>query len=173
MTSFIHLLLMAALPIQLLTTDPEPPQPEATYCNQIFEFCSQFPSDDFPTRLELNDGILLRTENDLATVTILGQRDFHGENTQIIFENEVKKQAGPDERTVLISSLFGEDFYECFFLVGHKTYYHKAFLSDGKLVRLTIETAINQPKLMQELRDNVSLFFPEKEEVGVELTERE
>ena len=99
----------------------------------------------------------------MATVIIAGHRDFYGENTKDVFEHEVQKLSAPGERSVLISSLFGEDFYECFFLVGPRTFYQKAYFFDHIMVRLSIQTTINQPKLMQKLRGEVSLYFPEKQ----------
>jgi len=155
MISLSNLVLLVALPMQFQPHNDNDPRTGHSYCNERFEFCSQFPLEIFPTQLDFHegDGVLLRTENDLATVIIAGHHDFSGENTEAIFQNEVKKQTTEGQRYMLISSLFGEDFYECFFLIGHKSYYHKAFLSDGKLVRLSIETTINHPKLMQELRE--------------------
>lgn len=174
MASLFSLVLLVALPMQSQTNTSQTSPTSEIYCNERFDFCSQFPSETFPTQLDFRkgDGLLLRTENDLATVIIAAYHDFSGDNAEAIFQNEVKKQTTDGQRTVLISSLFGEDFYECFFLIGHRSFYHKAYLSHGKLIRLSIETTINQPKLMQELRENVSLYFPGREE-GFGWTERE
>lgn len=163
MTSLVNMILLLALPLQFSNNPVEQNPTQDAYCNERFQFCSQFPNETFPTQLDYlgGSGLLLRTENDLATVIIAGYDDFKGTTTREIHEKEVAKLSAPGERSVLISSLFGEDFYECFFIIGRRSFYHKTYLFDDYLVRLSIETTINQPKLMQELRDNVTLYFPE------------
>jgi hypothetical protein len=161
------MILLLVLPLQFPNNAVEQNPTQDTYCNERFQFCSQFPSETFPTQIDFHegDGLLLRTENELATVIIAGYRDFAGETTREIHVKEVEKLAAPDERSVLISSVFGEDFYECFFMVGKRSFFHKTYLFDDHIVRLSIETTINQPKLMQELRDSVTLYFQDGKEL--------
>lgn len=175
MTFLISLIMLATLPAQSQPIPLKTAPIEKTYCNERFAFCAQFPDLLFSTQtdLENGNGILLRTENDLASVTIAGYPGFQGKDTQDIFSHELKKRTGEGEQSVIISSLFGEDFYECFFLIDTRSYFHKAYLYNGKMILVSIETTINQPKLMQELRGAIRVDFPEKTTTEIGLSGRE
>lgn len=177
MTTLLNLVLLLAMPMQLQTNPAEQNPTKGAYCNERFQFCSNFPSETFPTQLDFNDGdgILLRTENDLATVIIAGYTEVEGENTREVYQHALQELTADGEKPTLISSLFGEDFYECFFIVGKRSFYHKAYLVDGHLVRLSIQTTINQPMLLRTLRQTITLYFPkgEVESTGMSLTGRD
>lgn len=156
------LLAMSGFSSQPMTDSTNPPPDQGRYCNERFNFCSEFPDLTFPFQADFHDGdgILLRSEDGFAEATIAGYRQFEGRTSKEIYHHAVNKLAAEGERIMHLNSLFGEDFYEAFFMVGRKQYYHQAFLFDGYVVRLSISVPINQPMLLQNLRQIVTLEFP-------------
>ena len=161
----ILLIVSISLLVSFQTDQTSPPrQDPGLYCHDDFHFCARYPSAYLPNQsyLPSHNGIQLKTEDERGVVTIGGYPEKGDKNPREIFESrliQLEQTALPDEKSTVVSSIFGEDFYECFFLIGRNYYYHQSFLFEGYYVLVEIKTPINRPDLMTTLHQQISLDF--------------
>lgn len=138
------------------------------YCNKTYHFCARYPTSQLPFKAFLpgKKGIFLKSKDGFAEVTIRVYRQPGGKDTKTLFLESARKISALQKEPKIISSLFGEDFYECFFMAGLHYYYHQSYHFADHFVRLEIKVPINKPGLMAILRTQVSLEFqtPDKGE---------
>ncbi len=137
------------------------PQEANQYCNDEYRFCATFPSSilTFQATLIQGNGIILKPEDGFAEVTIAGYSLPAKTNAKQLFLSLARKKSALGVEPKIISSLFGEDFYECYFLVGKSYYYQQCFLIDEHFVWVEIKVPINRPDKMQILQKQISLEF--------------
>ena len=134
------------------------------YCMDEYQFCVEFPSYIFTFHNDLIQGndILLESKDGFSQMTISVSPQPDGASTKNIFKASAKNKsllAGKEPK--IVSSLFGEDFYECFFIVGLDYFYHQSFHFEDYFVRIEINTPINMPDKMQVIRQQVEVEFGE------------
>ncbi len=138
------------------------PQP-GSYCNENFNFCANYPSDLLPFKAVLtqNNGIVLRSDDGLTEVIIAGYRRSEpvAESTEEAFLASIQQQIEQHGDPKVISSLFGEDFYECSFIIGLNFSYHKSYYLEGHYVRLEIKTPVSNPVMLESLRARINVDF--------------
>ncbi len=129
------------------------------YCNQKYNFCIEYPTETFPFEAVFNqsNGLVLRSEDGTSEVIIAGYKQDAPINSESAFLASIEQINAAHEKPKIMSSLFGEDFYECFFILGHNFSYHKSFSFEGHVVRLEIRVPISNPVLLKTLRDSISL----------------
>ncbi|HFA49538.1 MAG TPA: hypothetical protein ENJ95_11040 [Bacteroidetes bacterium] len=144
---------------------PSPPgnpaQTASPYCNEKFAFCAEYPSSilNFEATLVQDNGIVLKSTDGLSEVVIAGYQSAFNKSTEESFRISIQNLLPPGKQPTIISSLFGEDFYECFFMIGHNMYFHRSYHFDDHFVRVEIRTPINRPHTMEKLREGISIDF--------------
>lgn len=134
------------------------------YCNSDYHFCVEFPASILTIHSNLiqDKGILLQSKDGFSQMSISISPQPENATTKDVFlsyTNSKTGMAGKDAK--IISSLFGEDFYECFFMIGLDYFYHKNYHFDDYYVRIEIKAPINMPDKMQVIRQQVNISFDE------------
>lgn len=83
--------------------------------------------------------------------------------TKSIFFASAREKSAERKEPKIVNSIFGEDYYECFFMVDHHYYYHKSFHFEDHFVRLEIKVPLNMPDRMVILRGQTGLDFQVEE----------
>lgn len=138
------------------------PAATAEYCNSRFDFCLDYSPTLLP-RQEASandDGLVLWAENNEAKVTANGAFNVFSWNPRELFDFNLENVfPGQPENAIVVSEVFGSDFFEVLLVSDGVDIFQKAFLKNGKYVLLTIEVPANRPLLMEELRQDISLNF--------------
>ena len=144
-----------------LNLDPQNPN---QYCNDEFRFCATFPSSilTFQAGFIQGNGIILKTADGFAEVTIGGFPLPSDTDAKALFLSSAKEKSILQNEPKVISSIFGEDFYECYFMMGRYYLYHHCFLIDDHFVRVEIKVPINRPDKLQILQSQIQLDFNAK-----------
>ncbi len=131
------------------------------YCNEKFNFCANYPSSLLPFKATLtqNNGIVLRSDDGFAEVIIAGYRQPTTESTEKAFLTSIQQQVKQNGDLKIISSIFGEDFYECSFIIGLNFSYHKSYYFDDHFVRLEIKVPISNPVMLKSLKAEIDIDF--------------
>ena len=136
--------------------------PEANrYCSSDYHFCAKYPASilTFAAPLVQGNGIILKSEDGFAEVIMAAFPLLANTNSKAIFFSSVREKSMTENEPKVISSIFGEDFYECYFMVGRYYYYHQCFLFDDYFVRVEIRAPINMPDKLQILKQQINLEF--------------
>jgi hypothetical protein len=161
MNAILTYTIILSLPVFLLSAGGEntgTPAAVAQYCNSTYNFCVKYPESLLPVRHLLPDdgGIVLRPQDELSEVTVSGIPSAPGIAPQALFEAALKKF--PGEVTV-ISSAFGDDYYEAYFLHGSVSYFHRGFFFQNHYIRLAARVPVSRPWLMERLKEDVVVKF--------------
>ena len=170
MTNLMNILLIWVACLATCFSQTQPKEPNR-YCSEKFNFCATYPAYALPDKVSLTkgEGILLKSVDGFAEVVIESFPADEEENTKSVFFDSVKKITPSENGPKIISSLFGEDFYECYFLIERLYCYHRCFLLDGHFVRVQIKVPINMPDKLQILQQQIHLDFnvsPEQEKTS-------
>jgi hypothetical protein len=133
---------------------------EDRYCNGDYQFCVNYPSYIFTKQTDLvgQNGVLLISERNDAEITVSIWPQTSGSTTKEIFHCSAKAKAN-GKKPKIINAIFGEDFYESFFLAGLSYYYQKSYHFKDYYILLEIRTPINIPDKMQIIKSQVRLEF--------------
>ena len=131
------------------------------YCSDSYHFCAKFPASILTnnTALPQEKGIILKSEDGFSEVILAGYSLPENTDTKSLFLVSASKKAVPAIEPKVISSIFGEDFYECYFLIDRHYYYHQCYLFSDYFVRVEIKVPINMPDKLQVLQQQIRLDF--------------
>ncbi len=131
------------------------------YCNNRFGYCLNYPSSLFPDRTlsVQSDTLLLKSVGQIAEVKVIGKLGATKEAPEAIFEKNLQAISSKSGKANVISTLFGEDFYEANFLCGDFTYHQKANFSPTAAVLLTITVPMNRPEMMVRAKSDIEIVF--------------
>lgn len=140
-----------------------PPQEANLYCSEDYHFCAKFPASILTEKITLpqENGIFLKTEDGFAEVIIAGFPLLEDMSPKSVFLASAREKTSPSKEPKVISSIFGEDFYECYFMVDRYFYYHQAYFFNDYFVRVEIKAPINMPDKLQILQQQIRLDFNE------------
>lgn len=145
-----------------------PPQEANLYCSDEYHFCAKYPASILIEKINLpqENGISLKTEDGFAEVVIAGFPLLEDMNPKSVFLASARAKSIPSLEPKVISSIFGEDFYECYFMIDRHFYYHQAYFFNDYFVRVEIKAPINMPDKLQILQQQIRLEFslPQLEE---------
>jgi hypothetical protein len=106
-----------------------------------------------------SDTLLLKSVGQIATVTVVGKSGPAQATPEAVFEKNLQAITSKYGKANVISTLFGEDFYEANFLCGDYTYHHKANFSPSAAVLLSITVPMNRPEMMVRAKSDVEIIF--------------
>ena len=163
MTSLMNIALFCvALLYNFTSPQPFQQSQEANqYCSDQHSFCAKYPSSILPFRAPLaqGDGIILTSNDGFAEVTIGAFPKAIDATTKSVFLSSAREKPGAGSEPKIVGSIFGEDYYECFFMVGHHYYFHRSYHFEDHFVRVEIKVPLNMPDRMAILRGQISLDF--------------
>ncbi len=145
------------LNLNLLLNSPA----EGRYCNSRFEFCVSYPEKLLPGQKvsDNDDGVILSTADRLTEVSIGGSFNVLQWSPKELYQFNLESLHG-GKPVKEISSEFGDDFYESYFLADDgMSYYHRAIFIKHYYILLIIKAPVNQPEMMQRLREEVAIDF--------------
>lgn len=125
-------------------------------CHESFKFCLVHPPAFEP--VEMAEGFVARSEDDLVEIRTTGKLADVQLSPKDLFDQTLAELGG-SESPIVVSTLFGEDFFQANFLSGDRNYFLKAFLMPGYHVRLLISVPANRPDLVVQLREQVDVQF--------------
>jgi len=139
----------------------DPMQEANLYCSEDYHFCAKYPASilTFKATLTQENGIILKSEDGFAEVIIAGFPLPDNADTKSIFLSSAKEKSILSKEPKVISSIFGEDFYECYFMIDRYYYYHQSYLFNDYFVRMEIKAPINMPDKLQILQQQIRLEF--------------
>ncbi len=131
------------------------------FCSDVYHFCANYPASILTHKINLpqGNGIMLKSEDGFAEVIMAGYSLPAHTSTKSLFLSSTREKSVPAIEPKVISSIFGEDFYECYFMIDRGYYYHQSYLFDDYFVRLEIKVPINMPDKLQVLQQQIRLEF--------------
>ena len=132
---------------------------KAQYCNTRFEFCVNYPAPLLPEQRvsDNDDGVILKTTDRSSQVSVYGSFNVFKWTPKDLFEFTIKELPGGGGDIKVLTSLFGDDFYECAFLHGTSQYYHRGYFVKDRYVQMVAQTPVNRPEMMSRLREDVTV----------------
>ncbi|MCB0519748.1 MAG: hypothetical protein H6577_16655 [Lewinellaceae bacterium] len=134
---------------------------DAQYCNNRFDYCLDYPNSLLPDRYlsPQSDTLLLKSVGQIAEVSVMGKLGKTGSTPERVFEKNLQFIISKNGKATVISTLFGEDFYEANFLCGDFTYQQKAAFSETRSALFTIKVPVNRPELMVRLKADLDFIY--------------
>jgi hypothetical protein len=142
-------------------SDGSPEENPGRYCNALFHFCIQYPASLFSERLVYDDqsGILLKTADGLSQVEIRGSACQPCGSPSEVFRETIAKNTLSGNQPLIISTLFGDDFYEVLFVSEGRNFFQKCNFVAGGYVLEEISVPVNRPQLLARAREDVVVNF--------------
>lgn len=131
------------------------------YCNNRFGYCLNYPASLFPERTlsVQSDTLILKSVGQIAEVKVVGKLGTTKEAPAAIFEKNLEVISHKNGKANVISTLFGEDFYEANFLCGDFTFHQRANFSPTAAILLTITVPMNRPEMMVRAKSDIEIVF--------------
>ncbi len=130
-------------------------------CFEAYHFCARYPSSTLSLSTPLPDGngITLHSADGFSEVMIGGFPLSDDLSTKSLFLASAREKTAAQLEPKVISALFGEDFYECYFMIDRAYYFHQCFVFEDYFVQLEIKVPINMPDKLLLLRQQIHLEF--------------
>ncbi len=125
-------------------------------CHESFKFCLVHPPAFEP--VEMAEGFVAKSEDGLVEIRATGKLTDVQLPPKEVFNQTIAELSGADS-PIVVSTLFGEDFFIGNFLSGDRSYFLKTFLMPGYHVRLLISVPANRPDLIVQLREEFDVQF--------------
>lgn len=138
--------------------------PAERYCNRSFNYCVKYPGSLLPHKQELpgSSGIALQPADRTALVTVWADTAAAGQSPKIYFERYLNRLPGGGDDLIIFDTIFGADYYEAYFNWQSESLFHQAFFFERYCVSLIARVPGNHPWLLQRIREEVRLEFPER-----------
>lgn len=134
-------------------------QTSGNWCNEAFRFCVKYPAS-FLTHAETkinNEGIELRTYDGLSSVSVDVNPSYEILDPRELYNRVLVRITGTQEKPLFVTTVFGDDYYEAFFLSGLESYFLRSYIFRNYHILLTIKTPVNKPEIMTRLREDIDI----------------
>lgn len=131
------------------------------YCNDQYSFCVRYSGSLLPHQQLLPDGsgIALQPYDRSALVTARADTTAFGQKPREYFGHYLETLSALEGPTVILDTLYGDDYYEALFTWQTQSVFHQAWFFDKHCVIMIVRTPANRPQLLKQIREEVRLEF--------------
>jgi hypothetical protein len=147
-------LLLATIPLNRAQS-----QTPGYWCNQPFRFCVKYPASLLPSEENIlnNDGVILKSFDGYTSVTASGHAINEPLSTRALYDQIVAKITESNQKPSFVSNIFGDDFFEAFFIWGDDSYFLRNYLFRNYYILVVMKSRVNKPELISRLREDIDI----------------